>query len=108
MSFNLPDNAEIYMTYLPDILKIIRSLDINRAHSHDDIFVRMLKTYDVAIKKSLSVIYQNCIETGIYPNAWKKSNIIPVHKEGDKQIVDNYRPVSLFPIFGRVFEKILF
>ena len=38
----------------------------------------------------------------------KKSNIIPVHKKGDKQIVNNYRPVSLLPIFGKILEKLIF
>ena len=98
-SINFSDN---------DILKIIRSLDINKAHGHDDISVRMVKICDDSIKKPLSIIYKNCIKTGIYPNAWKKSNIVPVHKKGDKQNVNNYRPVLLLPIFGKVFEKILF
>ena len=52
-----------------DILKIIRSLNINKAHCHDDISVRMVKICDNAIMKSLSIIYENCIKTGIYPNA---------------------------------------
>ena len=60
----------------------------------------MVKICDDSIKKPLSITYKNCIKTGIYPNAWKKSNIVPVHKKGDKQIVNNYRPVSLLPIFG--------
>ena len=38
----------------------------------------------------------------------EKSNIVPVHKKGDRQIVNNYRPVSLLPVFGKVFQKILF
>ena len=38
----------------------------------------------------------------------KKSNIIPVHKKNDKQLVNNYRPISLLPIFGNIFEKIIF
>ena len=38
----------------------------------------------------------------------KKSNIIPVHKKGDKQIVNNYRPVSLLPIFAKILEKLIF
>ena len=33
---------------------------------------------------------------------------MPVHKKGDKQIVDNYRPVSLLPILGKIFERIIF
>ena len=92
-SINFSDN---------DILKMIKSLDINKAHGHDN------SICDDSIKKSLSIIYKNCINTGIYPNAWKKSNIVPVHKKGNKQIFNNYRPVSLLPIFGEVFEKILF
>ena len=35
-------------------------------------------------------------------------NIIPVHKKNDKQLVKNYRPISLLPIFGKLFEKIIF
>ena len=68
----------------------------------------MVKICNDAIKKPLSIVCRNCIKTGIYPNAWKKSNIFPVHKIEDKKIVNNYKPVSLLPIFGKVFEKILF
>ena len=35
----------------------------------------------------------------------KKSNIVPVHKKGDKQIVNNHRPVSRLPIFGKFLSK---
>ena len=38
----------------------------------------------------------------------KKSDIIPVHKKNVKQLVNNYRPISLLPIFGKIFEKIIF
>ena len=89
-------------------MEIIRHLGINKVHDHDDISVRMVKICDDAIKKPLPIIDKNCIKTGIYSNAWKKPNIVPVHKKGDKQIFNNYRPVLLLPIFGKVFEKILF
>ena len=36
--------------------------------------------------------------TGCFPNEWKKVNIMPVHKIGDKQINKDDRPVSLLPI----------
>ena len=39
---------------------------------------------------------------------WKKSNICPIHKKGDKQVINNYRPVSLLPICGKVFERLIF
>ena len=43
-----------------------------------------------------------------YPDIWKRSNIIPVHKKNDKQLVNNYRPISILPSFGKIFEKIIF
>ena len=51
---------------------------------------------------------QNCIDTGIFPDSWKKSNIVPVHKKEDKQLLQNYRPVYLLPILGKILEKMLF
>ena len=90
------------------MLKIIRSLDITKAHGHDDISVRMVNFCDDSIKNPLSIIYENFIKTGVYPNAWKKSNIVPVHKTGDKQIISNCRPISLLTIFDQAFEKTLF
>ena len=50
----------------------------------------------------------NSIKSSCYPDIWKKANIIPVHKKNHKQLVENYRPVSLLPIFGNIFEKIIF
>ena len=91
-----------------DILKIITSLNINKAHGHDDILVRMIKMCDESLVQPLSLILRGCIDTGIYPDTWKKSNIVPVHKKGDKQIVNNYRPVSLLPICSKILEKIIF
>ena len=91
-----------------DILKIIKSLNFNKAHGQDDISIRMIKLCGQSIVKPLSIIFKNCIDNGIFPDIWKKSNIIPVHKKGDKQIIDNYRPVSLLPICGKIFKKLLF
>ena len=43
-----------------------------------------------------------------FPNNWKKSNVAPIHKKDDKQFLQNYRPVSLLPIYGKIFERIIF
>ena len=68
----------------------------------------MVRICDIAVIKPLSNIYKNCIEINSYPDTWKKSNIVLVHKKGDKQNVNSYKPVSLLPILGKIFEKILF
>ena len=38
----------------------------------------------------------------------KKANVVPVHNKEDKMSVKNYRPISLLPIFGKVFERVIY
>ena len=46
--------------------------------------------------------------TGHYPALWKRANVVPIHKKGDRQVKTNYRPISLLPICGKIFENIIF
>ena len=91
-----------------ELLLIIRALNINKAHGHDDISIRMIKICDKSLIKPLMLIFKKSIRSSYYPNIWKKSNVIPVHKKNDKRLVNNYRPISLLPVFGKIFEKIIF
>ena len=38
---------------------------------------------------------------------WKKDNVVPIHKKDDKQNVKHYRSVSLLPICGKIFERLI-
>ena len=95
-----------YSTY--DILKIIRNLNPNKAHGHDMINIRMLKIFDESICKPLSIIFQSCLENGKFPSEWKKTNVVPVFKKNNKQELKNYRPISLLPVSGKIFERLLY
>ena len=68
----------------------------------------MIKICDKSLTKPLIVLFKNSMKSSYYPDISKRSNIIPVHKKNDKQLVNNYRPISLLPIFGKIFEKIIF
>ena len=67
------------------ILNIIRSLDTKKAHGCDDISISMIKICDSAIVEPLCLIFEKCLETGVYPTSWKRANIIPVHKKNSRQ-----------------------
>ena len=54
-----------------DILKIIRNLNVNKTHGHDNISMRMLKICDSVLVEPLSLIYRNCINYGVFPDIWK-------------------------------------
>ena len=64
-----------------EILKIIRALNIHKAHSHDDISIRMIQICDKILIKPLIILFQNVVKYSYYPDIWKRSNIIPVHKK---------------------------
>ena len=63
------------------ILELIRRLDSNKAHGCDDVSIAMLKICDEAIVLPLQIIYTNCLEKGVYPNLWKRANVLPIHKK---------------------------
>ena len=86
-----------------EILKIIRALNPQKAHGYDDISIRMIKICDKSLLKPLIILFKNSTKSSHHPGIWKRSNIIPVHKKNDKQLVINYQPISLLPIFGKKF-----
>ena len=51
---------------------------------------------------------KHCCKKERFQVAGKKANVVPVHKKEDKNLLKNYRPISLLPIFGKIFERILF
>ena len=92
----------------PDILNILKSFNANKAHGHDDISIRMLKLSQKSILKPLKLIFEICLRTRLFPDQWKKANVVPIHKKDDKQLTENYRPVFLLSICGKVFERLIF
>ena len=80
------------------IFQLIKNLDPNKAHGHDEISVKILKLCAPSICKPFTLLFENCLISGESPNVWEKSNTVRVHKKEDKQLIKNYRPVSLLPI----------
>ena len=68
----------------------------------------MLVLCDDSVILPLKIIFRNILLTSIYPDIWKLANVTPIFKKGDKQLIKNYRPISLLPICGKMFEKIVF
>ena len=54
------------------------------------------------------MILTSCLETEVFPVHWKKDKIVSIHKKESKQLVKNYRPVSLLSICGKIFECLVY
>ena len=84
---------------------MIRSIDVNKAHGHNDISIRMIKICDNSLIRSLSLLFEKSFDNSYFTELSKKSNIIPVNKKMTNEILNIN---ALLPIFSKTFEKIIF
>ena len=82
-----------------EIVSLIRNLNKGKANGPDDVSAHMLILCDETIAIPLKLIYEQILATGIFPHIWKSANLTPIHKKGDKQLVNNYRLISLLPMW---------
>ena len=61
---------------------------------------RVLRELVEVTAKPLSVIYQQCLSTGEVPDDWRLVSVLPLFRNGQKEDVENYRPVSLTLVLG--------
>ena len=56
-------------------------------------------------------LFSSCLNLVLRPVCFpvngKKANVVPVHKKGDRKTLKNYRPISLLPICGKIFERLI-
>ena len=52
-------------------------------------------------------LYNLCIDQGVFPDPLKMAQVIPLFKGGDKEDPNSYRPISLLPALGKLFEKLI-
>ena len=57
---------------------------------------------------ALKTIFSLSIHSKVYPNDPKIVKVTPVHKEGDKDDLNNCRPITVLPTIACVFEKIIY
>ena len=88
-------------------IKAIDNLENKNSSGHDGISNTLLKTIKNDISQSLTIIINQMLTTGIFPDAFKLSKVIPLFKKGDSSLLVNYRPISLLPTISKVFERVI-
>ena len=91
-----------------DIACILKTLNPGKSNGPDEISTKMLIICGDTLVVPLRIIFDNILSTGIFPDIWKTANVVPIHKKEDKQLIKNYRPISLLPVIAKLFEKVLF
>lgn len=80
----------------------------NSSPGDDNIPWIVLKKLDDTVHKHLIKIYEFCLNECIFPAIWKTGHIINIPKANmDRQRFENYRPITLLPVLGKLYEKII-
>ena len=85
-----------------DIVKAIDNLENKNSSGHDGISNKVLKYIKLELSNSLTLIVNQMLTTGIFPDSFKKSKITPIFKKGDSSLLINYRPISLLPTISKI------
>ena len=87
--------------------KLLSDLNPHKAMGPDGLHPSVLKTLATVIAPTLQIIFQKSLDTGKVPADWKKANVCPVFKKGERYNPSNYRPVSLTCICSKLLEYIV-
>ena len=77
------------------------------SYGTDEISNKLLKSIKNEICKPVTLIINQSITTGIFPNAFKTSKVKPIYKKGDIADLNNYRPISLLSTISNFFERVI-
>jgi hypothetical protein len=90
-----------------EIFKVIKSLKNSNSKDIYGLSNNLLKCLNESITEPLSIIFNTCLQSGVFPHHLKYSKVTPVYKKGPKDDPNSYRPISVIPIIGKIFEVII-
>ena len=90
-----------------NVTKLIKSLNAGKSPGYDGIQDKYIKLAGDNLSQSLSVLFNKCVESCIFPAGMKMADICPVYKKLDSLCKDNYRSVNLLIVFSKLFEWIM-
>lgn len=108
LSVHLGDDIEQIPKFLIDEIENIASqLKNGKALGSDGISNEQIKYGGKRLFKHLSILFNKVLETQSIPPDWQNSDIILIHKKGDRHKIDNYRPISISSTISKIFSKLI-
>ena len=105
---HLYDNFQFNLINNQHTTSIISHIKTKYSYGYDRISSALIKIIIHEITPSLTLIINQCLTTGIFPDKLKIGKIVPVYKKGNHKLIDNYRPISLLPTISRIFETVIY
>ena len=90
------------------VTRIIENIPAKNSCGYDDISSIFLKQIATSIIKPLTIVINQVLNNGIFPDKLKIAKVVPIFKSGDCALTNTYRPISLLPVISKVIEKIIY
>ena len=87
------------------VCRLLKAIDENKSVGLDNIPNKLLKMAADVVAPSLTEIFSQSINTGIFPNDWKEARVSPLFKNGVKNNPNNHRPISIIPAVSKILKK---
>lgn len=89
------------------ILKLLEQVDVHKGSGSDGIHPILIANCAKELLKPVHIIFQTSLNSGVFPNLWKRALITPIPKNKQKEQITQYRPISKLCILGKILEKIV-
>ena len=92
------------------VLPLLNKLNKSKATGLklDMISARLIREYEDLICIPICNSFNRSIGQGIFPDVWKCARVAPLFEAGDRNDVNNYRPISVISVVAKVFERIVY
>ena len=99
------DNDDIVFTR-DDLICSVHNIDVNKSSGIEFLPTFVLKDCFEVLIDQLTYLFNQSIALGTFPDCWKIASITPIPKTGDLSMVNNWRPISIIPLIGKMMEKL--
>ncbi|MES9881396.1 MAG: reverse transcriptase domain-containing protein [Sedimenticola sp.] len=89
------------------IEKAIDKLKPSKSQGPDNLHPKLIKETKKSLLKPLNIIFNKSLEESKIPSVWKTANVSAIFKKGSKQKPENYRPISLTSVPGKLLERLV-
>ena len=91
-----------------EVNDLINILNPSKSVVPNSIPIKLLKILGSSVSPLLALLVNQSFQCRVFPDKLKKANVIILFKKGNPEVPSNYRPVSLLPIFSKIFEKLMY
>ena len=103
----IAEGIQPFTTDVDEVIELCKGIETYKSAGLDKLSSKVCKDAFLALPDQLAYIFNCSLISGIFPDAWKIAKVVPLFKGGNREDVNNYRPVSLLPLPGKILEKIV-